>query len=497
MDAHQKELGAACVWLSLLAHARSVEDCLWLKKQQWGPVKLNDICGVVQQYARHANTKVTVWNMVDTDKVLSFGTSFKVKPNKIGPLTRNVHVVVVPMGWGFHMLPIQDPILTAKVPTTHITGVSLAGANLATSSSSVAPPTPVVTATPPVNAAVPGLTPIGPETVIKVVAVEAAEPEKPLVYDGIHAPPACCTWRRGWWPSTGIHVASLETELPMLRPDVASATKEYALSYLDLVYYLPVEAQRPLYMVDRRTVTDGRNRTQCFMAGDVVEAGNSSYVARPVKHRGVDMLRLICTNASLLNRFQRSLRDLIPFVNSAAEVTLATSGEVDVEEEAKQAAMWSIVLNTTKDPVSVAALNRFRNSAASQGYGKGAVKAVDARDWVKQTRQMFPDVDGVGGRFQWGYCYSCGKELPGTFKNRMCKDCGQRKNSILGRMVAEGSQVGSPAMPVVYPGVVNTVTRHPPLKVVESFATDQNFRLAPSALRGSSPSPPLRDAVRA
>jgi hypothetical protein len=282
----------------------------------------------------------------------------------------------------------------------------------------------------------------------------------------------------------------------MLRPNVASATKEYAQAYLDLVYYLPIEVKKPLYVAKRRTVSDGLHCAQFFMAGDVVVAGNSSYVARPVKCRGIDMLKLVCTTSSFLSRMQKSIRDCIPCINSAANVVLATTGEVDVDEEAKQSALWSMVLNTTKDSVSVAALNRFRNSAASKNYGEGAVKAVDAKAWVEQARRLFPSVDGVGGRFQWGYCFSCGKELPGTFKNRLCKNCGQRKNSVLGRVVASGSQVGSPAMPVVYPGVVNTVTRHPPLKVVDSFATDQNFRLAPSASRGSSPSHRSKSVVR-
>lgn len=73
--------------------------------------------------------------------------------------------------------------------------------------------------------------------------------------------------------------------------------------------------------------------------------------------------------------------------------------------------------------------------------------------------------------FLWQECRG-GQKM----KGRVCKEC-TAHNSPLGRLVAEGLPVASVANPIVYPGVVNTESRHPPLKVgTQTFASPKNFR---------------------
>jgi hypothetical protein len=504
MNQNRKELAISCVWLSLLAHAGSTYACEWLASKRWGIVQLERVPDLVAAFCRANETTICLWDVIQDGTNANLAANpLTFKPKRVNPMTPTVHVALVTMDWGFHMVPLQKPDYKVVVKAGPISGDASVGADVSTSSSSL-PPSPPVAPTPvepeptPTTAGVPppefsdlgklfGVGPSGP----------IAKPVRVVTFDGIHAPPACWKWRRGCWSSTGTSEATLSQVLPMLRPDVVSATEEYALSYLDLVLYLPVEIQPPLFLAKRRTVTDGNNVARFFLEGDVIRAGSSSYIARPVRYEGRDLLALVRNTTSLFGILAKAIRDRVPFINSATSVVLETNGEVAVEDESKQSALWAMVVNTTKEPIEIAALSRFRNSAAAQGYGKEAVKADDASNWVRERRRHYPALEGVGGRFQWGYCYSCGKELPGTFKSRLCHHCGQRKNSSLGRMVADGLKVTSAASRVVYPGVVNTTSRHPPLKEAESFATDQNFRLAPSALRGSSPSPPLRDAARA
>lgn len=505
MCKHEKELSDSCLWLSLLAHARGDTDCDFVGRQKWGEVKLEGMTRILQDYSRKTKTTLVMWYVEEF--LGSFG--LEEGPHRfryVGSDRDEVHIALIRMGAGYHMLPLAAPRLKARVPIDRRPVPEPAQAeqalpvDVATSSSEVVQIQPPVQGSD--HAAPNPATEVvadPPQEVSPTIPVEAypgvpeyldffydgAGPQ----FDGIHSPPGCLNWRAGWWPSVGTKAVSCMDILPRLRPDVASATLDYALAHLDSVLYLPVEIRAPLYVARRRIVSDGHKRAQFFLAGDVVRAGRSTYRAEPVRQWGVDLLKLVCNTTSFSDSVSQAFRGLIPFVNRCKSVVLETNGEDPVSEEAKTAVRWVFNMHTVKDTVEIAALAQVKNRAAAQGYSAESDQPDEAAEWVRRHRQLYPSSDGVGGPYKWGYCFSCGKQLPGTFKHRLCSECTKGQNSGLGRMVADGLQVTSHANPIVYPGVVNTNSRHPMLKKAYSFATDQNFRPAPSASRRCFPSP--------
>jgi hypothetical protein len=496
MENHKSDLSMSCVWLSILSHSRGKDACKFVDEQTWGEVKsLFEMVNHLKAFGRKTKTTVFLWHVKDSEGFVQL----EEKPLHLvypGSLEK-VHVAVIDMGAGYHMLPLAAPKLTAKVPL----------AKRPTSAPEQAPPVATPddgsssSATAVSTAPQEGQIDQGPVEDHDFEVIPAGGEEGPTdsnvgnsafrgrpSFDGIHSPPGCLNWRRGWWPSTGTQHVSMLGLLPKLRPAVASATQPYAKAYLDSVLYLPVEIREPLFEARRRIVSDGQYSSHYFLAGDVVRAGDSTYRAEPVKQWGLDLLRLVRNKTTFSDCFSKAVRDLIPFVSSCPSVELATAGPLKLSDEGKSAAKWMMQVNTTAKPIAIASISQFRNRAAAKNYSAEADQPDEAGAWVEYMTGLYPEAKGVGGPYKWGYCFSCGKQLPGTFKHRLCKECNKGKNSDLGRIVAEGLHVTSASNPIVYPGVVNTVSRHPQLKPTSSFATPQNFRLAPSASRRCCPS---------
>jgi len=90
--------------------------------------------------------------------------------------------------------------------------------------------------------------------------------------------------------------------------------------------------------------------------------------------------------------------------------------------------------------------------------------------------QAFPF---FGAPLLWGWCFSCGGSSSARMPQRMCTAChSSRCGNPIVRNAAAGHPVASPTNPLVYEGVINTPSRHPPLKKgVETVATRKTVKV--------------------
>nr|WPR18208.1 MAG: hypothetical protein [Chemarfal virus 155] len=317
-----------------------------------------------------------------------------------------------------------------------------------------------------------------------------------MTYDGPFECPTGLEWRQGWWAGSGRAAHNpLEAWARTLgKPGYVSATPELATLWQDNVLYVEPVFGRKLWRCGERECTDGRRRTHYFLAGDILHREGQEFKAERLGREDGRTIKLIPTEQSFARWAVSGLAahaSFLRYVNSEEILVVQTNQAPEVAPEERAMVEWTLTVQSERDPLTLAALSRLRQNAASKKF-EDTTRAQDARDFVKQLRAGFPQVESVAGAFAWGYCYSCGKQLPGKFSKRLCGPCGARRNQPLGGLVAEGYKVCSDACPVAYPGVVNTPTRHPPLKPgVETAATEAVFRLAPSVSRQPCAVPPL------
>lgn len=330
--------------------------------------------------------------------------------------------------------------------------------------------------------------------------------EETLIYDGI-CPPADpsgdYTWRSGMWPCFPVATTIGDTLDGLVRrPDVCSATVEYARLHGDLVRYLPVVASEGLSFVGERGVSCGVMTTQRFIAGDMLVSDDNAFT---VEERG-GYLCLVrhgksCwqgVKSGILQALSSPGTYSLPGLSSVAVdegLILEPKFTTDIDEVDKLKVQWTMEVLSNTDALETAALTRLRQDAGAAGY-EGS-KPSDAVRFVRALRQQYPEAKAVAGRYAWGYCFSCGKELPGRFKQRLCQRCLKGENSGLGRLVADGMSVCNAAVRVRYPGVVTTPTQHPPLKNVATKATAANFRYPLASSRTFCPTTHPRGAAHA
>ncbi len=296
-------------------------------------------------------------------------------------------------------------------------------------------------------------------------------------YEGMFPCPENAQWVDGWWPLNG-----QKAQTPIRRlvetwslPHCVSATPEYAAKYGDRVQYLPPTFAGHWFRADIRTACDGSRSTKYFTEGDALVGEAESYIAERVP--GSNRLRLVKTAATIRNWVSDSVTEFLGLRRNrqAYEVVPRTTDRLPSDEE--RIVHWTFAVQSEKDPRRVAALQRLRQKAAAGEYAANTTTPAAAKQFVSAVSACYPQLESVAGPFGWGYCYSCGKTLPGRFKQRLCEKCHKRNNTGVGGLVANGDKVCSPANPVVYPGVVNTPTRHPPLKPgTETSAGDSVFR---------------------
>lgn len=329
------------------------------------------------------------------------------------------------------------------------------------------------------------------------VAVNRLEhPGENLIYDGIQPPPHdWLTWRQGSWPCYARPFQGWMKKLKnrYCRPDCCSATLEYARLHGDLVRYVDVSLDGKLCSMGRGRVICGSLMAQTFTDGDVLQDGTDLFNAVRDEEGLLKLVRVEsgCMSAvkAAFYRYASQPGTLTYWAQPVCPRLELQQRVVHPPAPSVNMMTWQLNTLTNKDAVETAILERLKQDAAEKQYAKGTLDADEVALFTKRMRALYPGIDNVAGRFAWGYCYSCGKELPGRFPARLCTEaCSKGKNSGLGKMVAEGLAVCNAAVPVRYPGVVTTPTRHPPLKKgVATFATGENFPLAHAPLRRCSP----------
>lgn len=502
-------MGECCVPLSLLAQCWEVEhlsDMFIKRDMSWEAHDLHQAMAAIRTFGKRSKTTSNVWTIS-----LSAGAKPSLKARMTFGGGRTLHYLLVEdpdtPSW-LHLLPVVKPNDCFSIPATF--------RQQAKPPAAVPPPANDVKVEPPV--------------VAEPVVEKAVEPDSPtskssenwqvvdsarhfdwLVpsvddvdytpsYYGIRRPPPNFFWMGGWWSSqcpdtAGEGKFSRLAVGVLFRPDICSATLSNVVQHGANCLYLPVSLDNEVWRIRGgcATVTDGVETADAFFAGDIVELDGRRYTAKTTSAYGTELLRLDFSGLreGLIDGSVRSiLSSFIPFVDTASEArVIPMLGRPAVEERTVQKAIWTAVIHSETDSVKLAQLQRMRQDAATSGYEKD--KPHECKALVDQIARTFPQAKMVAGIPE---CFSCGLNTPGTYKGKLCKACAKGRNSSLGNLVAEGLTVAGPGCKVVYPGVVNTRSRHPPLKAgVETLATGQNFQLSREGVRRPCPPPHLSE----
>lgn len=417
---------------------------------------------------------------------------------------------VAPAGGTVQTVPTAVAIAAAAVVTL-ATAASDAAATPATPPAPApVPPAPVPV--PPAALPVPPPGPPGPAFGPPTPFV-APLAWAPCTYQGVYPPSMTSSvipldWLGGWWASQAPRECSFGDSLmlALVPPDFASATLDMAEKYLDRVDYFPPTGLTPSAVNSEGVwecrpghITDGCEMVQYFRAGDVIRTKRASFVAAPVVDKyGNNVLRLRAARESLLSVVERWARKLpLNLVDQCESVQLEHHQYAIPTQVSQTKAHWMAQLHTASDPLVIKGLQRMRQDEAAAGW-PGNDEPEGAAIFLQNMAKTYPKAVDIAGSFTWGYCYSCGVNLPGKFVARLCAECNKRMNTPLGRLVAEGAKICSLAKPVAYPGVVNTQTRHPPLKPgTLTLATPANFGQAPHLQHKSVQAPLLSALARA
>lgn len=542
MDAHRKELPLACCHLALMSCAQDIEQVKYLEALQWGPVDLFQSYALFRVFATKFKACFRISCLVDktndTYEVVNhaFLDRRELAPDGKTKIGHVFELLVVKAGPGLlHVLPLANratlprskdrvmelpnpnPVPIVAVPCPGPQQLAIVPAN------GVAHPAPVVGQPPPgpVNNA-PNLAAMAPvpqapgnlapqpqpPPPAAPAAPQGMPPEAPwpqswfrgapnqYYYEGLLQPAdPNWYWVRGWHASVMPPQRCFNRRLEDMFTgvNVALATSDLVRKYLDTVAYVPIDWRlvQPLWTPRDGMLTDGSAVWMTFDHGDVVIADDIEFSVQSfIAHNGSRLLRLVKTRCCDLD-VRQTIASTIPLglVDAALRVEVLRGGPPRVAPESEVISHWMAVVQTSHEPMSTSVLNRLRQNAAAAQY-VGTDDPQQAQRYVDGLQLAYPGCREVAGRFGWGYCYSCGLELPGRFKQRLCPGCYKRGNSEVGRLVANGEKVCSQAHFVRYPGVVNTVSRHPPTKPgTETLATEANFRLPHRGMRFSPPLP--------
>lgn len=307
-----------------------------------------------------------------------------------------------------------------------------------------------------------------------------------LFYEGVYPPPPNLglIWQDGWWPVFRPKGQKTRALLPTA-PAICSATAEQAGRWGSSVLYWPVPEQLPVDRPGPRGLASGSASTQFFQAGDSVRIGGIEFVPEEVRYCGERFLRLFRSEPTtaltakldwITSAVYRDawypLRAAFSSVSPEA-VVITANDSIAITAELQSRVDFATGLQVLP-PEHQAGYNQCRNQAAALGYKGDAPSARSAAIVTQRSLKAWQrgEFSYAGGKpFPWGYCYSCGKSLPGRFPGRLC-GCSQTPAALV---AAAGLHV-TPLGGIVYPGVVQTMTRHPPLKQKKTLATSQCFR---------------------
>lgn len=501
---HERDLPLSCVYLSMLSHCRTKDEVKFVDQQKWGELTLEGTYHVLKTFAKKTTRGMNILHLKCEGDRLS--AEMQMIPGK-AEHRDNFLIVPALKGSALHILPlgkIKKDVVIAAPPSMRpddakrepkssgpaIVAESVISLDDSSSSSS---------STAPQGQEKPAVVQPAVDTSQEELDFVLVEKEEcHLVrYQGVFPPPIHWQWVDGWWPSTAPRdVESRRTVAKtiasgLLLPDVCSATVGMVRKFRELPLYLPVgkDVKHPLCLLPRKQLTDGQGRMEtAFAEGDTVRIDGVAYLAVAEQKFGASLLRLVSVDYGLSESFSRSVRKTLGGLSSqflgAKSVQAFGAGVPKLRDESVRQAEWIAVVHSSVDPLETSILQRLRQDAAAAKYGPQTERAEECAKFARNLRKVYPGLTSVAGRFGWGYCYSCGAELPGKFKGRLCRCCQKTNSCSVARAVAEGAKVCSMAKPVLYPGVVHTETQHPALKAgTKTLATPSNFRLAPSGWR--------------
>ncbi len=516
-----RDLSQACVWLSLAAHMRGKRFELVLAamaKRQWVAVPGERLHSVLNEWCRKANSRWVLHGITSGDAdCCSLEQLCSAAPS--GSATRDCwHFLQVESDVGLHLMPLEQPSDTL-VPR-ELLGPALPEPHLD-------PPAPEPVAPGAVpeqqeQACAPVPAALQPELalVLAPAEVQPAPPQAPLRepgqyydetlrYEGVFPPPpdagafdgyskwvdsglnlgqpVAFSWMAGWLSSEGIDA---RPSYWRRRPVLVSATLDlFAVYGGTVLYYLP-KAHR-FTAVGRRGLTDGVGTFTYFTAGDSLTRAREDWVAVKTHVCGLDLLKVVRRSdesifGSIVEHISeafscpRPLRDLLDV--SPPPVQIRAPCAVALPESVTDKMAYDVARMTLPENAQPLIQRAWIEWQASQG-GEGAPKAEVAANYATNLLEHSakrPFSYSGGHPFEWGYCYSCGAQLPGRrMPGRLC-GCDPTPAA---RVYADGGRIAKLGG-VTYPGVVTTTSRHPPLKSGKrTLATSQVFRGPPSAVR--------------
>lgn len=511
---HEASLPTACCYLTMLSLCQTREEMRFVDQARWSELTIESTYGELRKFSRKTGRGINLFHLECDGEKLALG-----KQMIPGLAEHRDSVLIVPAvrGSALHILPLGRPMEHVEIPAPaqmrpedaprapegaepaeRVEVPAAAGANApAGRREAAAPPAPVQRVRP---ARARG------EFYGRVELENGVPRQGPVRYQGVWAPFRGWRWDAGWWPSTAPRDAEERQYLlvPPL-PDVCSATIGMVKKHREMPLYLPVgkDVPPPLSLLPQSQLADGQGRMEStFAEGDTVLIDGVPHKAVAVQKFGASLLRLINVEYGFGARGSRFVRSALGRLSSqllsAKSAQVLRAGVPQLKGESVRQAEWIAAVHSSVDPLETSILQRLRQDAAAARYSDSVERADDCVRYAQTLRKVYPGLNSVCGRFGWGYCYSCGAELPGKFKGRLCVRCLKRNSCSLASAVAEGAKVCSMANPVLYPGVVHTETQHPALKAgLKTLATPENFRLAPSGSRPLWPPPHSGASARA
>ncbi len=501
----KRDLSHACVWLSLAAHMnqdRYAPILASMAKVQWAEVAGERLESVLHEWCRKANARWVLHEAPAGGESTTLTQVSSAAP--AGAQTRDVwHFLRVASDVGYHLLPIGGPsdvvvpwvdLFPAPPPEPTPQEAPPAEPVLVAEpvTTPLAPPTPTSSPAPRTFPTVQkqrgvyvsgtrryeGIFPPPPD---RVVIPDSCGREEFRRSNPVYPPVQSFSWMAGWLASEGIVG---RPSYWRRRPDVASATTDNFARYADtVVYYLP-KAHR-FTPVGRRGLTDGVSQFTFFAAGDTLTRGGVEWAAVKFQWEDLELLKVVRrADAGVLSAatepagywlnhfFSRGPPPVVVKAPCAEQLPSAVTDRMAYD-----------IARQDADDALQPLINRGWVEWQAQQGGATAPKAEVVYNYARQLREHTahqPFAYSGGRPFLWGYCYSCGKQLPsGRMPGRLC-GCAQTPAA---RMLANGQHIAHLGG-VVYPGVVTTESKHPPLKSgKQTLANSQCFREPPLGQR--------------
>lgn len=506
----------SCFYHAMLAHCRqhsTQAEMLGLTFKHWGPVPEEHFHSQLSVAARRFKVTIEVRPLELDDGVYRFSSECVTRQGGIEGTWRFISVpTIVEGGDAWHLLPVTAFQTKAML--------AVPGTRPAAEPRAAPPPAPVLAAPAAAPVQAPPVVAPAEDQVADLVnrqqpVADAGQAARQWRYEGVWAPPTAdygINWQDGWWPSTRPERAPAVARWRR-RPDLCSATASMAARWGTSCLYYPYPGG--LSEIGSRTITTatGDRTDDYFLAGDTVQIDGQAFVVYLDHSLGIPLLRLELSDVevscfgALRSAWRNKWRTIhvsifgerayhFPKPTQPATVIPNTSHEVAEDQMRKM--LWTVV--TTNAPAEMQpGMNVFRSACAQSDWKDDQFDPYSCARHVKNAvslvqRRPFGYQGGVShssAGFLWGDCYSCGKTFPGRrMPGRLC-GC---EPTIAARYAAEGHPV-CPLGGVVYPGVVQTESRHPPLKAGKTTVANPScFRVAPptkASLTGCRSTPGL------